>query len=161
MVPYITMGPNPSFDAGTTRRYGGDALEFDGYTLQEDTIYGDCHFADFVLKESSANQYADISGGGGDVSVRFHGFSGNQTTTFPATTPPIDWDITISLDTMANPVYPAYTVNYNHDCFPAHEAYVGTQRVYGYRPQRSNAVYIGYCLAGGSPVTGSTIGTIN
>jgi len=48
----------------------------------------------------------------------------------------------------ANPASPAYTFEYTHDCFPAHEAYIGTQRIYGFMPNDDQWGHISACLAG-------------
>lgn len=59
----------------------------------------------------------------------------------------IDWDYTVNFN-LANPSQPTYSLTVTHDCFPAHEAYIGSQTVYTFTPAASSMSQIGTCLAG-------------
>ena len=148
------------FDAGTTYRYASDALNPDGYTLTSDAILNDCHYTDKVVKEPSTNMHVSVSGGGSTVHANFYGSATDLATAAQSWAPSLDWNVTYTIST-ANPVIPAYTIEYTHDCYPAHEAYIGTQLVYGYKPSSNGAFAVGTCLAGLGQISGATIGTVN
>jgi len=61
----------------------------------------------------------------------------------------------------ANPASPAYTFEYTHDCFPAHEAYIGTPRIYGFMPNDYSGGHIAACLAGYGQIQGTVLGQVN
>jgi FAD/FMN-containing dehydrogenase len=150
----------PYYDAGVTTRYGSDALASDGYTLRTDTVYHDCHYTDDVFKEDNSQMFGSISGGGGSVTTNFYGTVNDQTSDLGTLTPGLGYNVTYSIST-GNPAFPAYTFDYSHKCYPAYEAYVGAQRIYGYKPSFNDPVDISYCLAGGLVISGATIGTVN
>jgi hypothetical protein len=151
----------PFYGAGTTVRYSDDALASDRYSLIGDGVLNDCHLTDQV-KPGSISGNTAISGGGGTIQANLYGSATNMATTWgPYATPSINWNVTYSINAVSNPSYPAYTFSYTHDCFPAYEAYIGTQQIYGFKPSNYSASTIGYCLAGGSPVQSATIGTVN
>jgi hypothetical protein len=135
-------------DAGTITRYAADALASDGYTLRGDSILHDGHLTDDVLKESNSDMHVSVSGGGGSVSANFYGSAQNAATSWGYGTPSIDWNVTFTIGTANNPASPAYTFEYTHDCFPTHEAYIGTQRIYGFTPNDYSGDHIAACLAG-------------
>jgi hypothetical protein len=94
------------------------------------------------------------------VNAEFFGQAGNQATFLGPNTPPIYWDVTFSIST-SNPAYPAYSLQYTHTCYPAFEAYIGSQLVYGYKPSPNNWFYVANCLAGIIPhVTGTVVGAV-
>jgi hypothetical protein len=65
--------------------------------------------------------------------------------------PDIDWNYTI---TISNPTVSSATVTINgsHDCFPAHEVYVGRQQIHGFTPT-VNVTQLTSCLLGAFPVS--------
>jgi hypothetical protein len=146
-------------DAGTPVRYSGDALAPDGYTLIGDDILHDCHLTDDRLKETNLGMHVDTNGGGGEALVHFYGSALNATT-WPVTADPIDWDATLTINTGSNPASPAWTFSYTHDCFPAFEAYIGSQRIYDWKPTSYQWVNIGACLHGYNQRVGSKNGNV-
>lgn len=150
----------PIFLAGVTTRYASDALAPDGYTLIGDNVYSDCHLTDTVMLESNSSMYVSVSGSQGTVTTNFYGSAQDATTILGSNTPSTDWNVTFTIST-SNPAFPAYTVNYTHDCYPAYEAYIGTQLVYGFKPSSNSRATIVACLAGAFQIQGSTIGTVN
>lgn len=155
------VGDRPLYAAGTTTRYSDDAVGIDGYTLRGDYVYGDCHLTDYVKQGSVDANTIVNSGGYGIVNAELVANGTNVATTFPDWTPPFHYDFTYTINAVSNPSIPAWTLQYNHKCFPAYEAYIGTQLVYGYKPKHYDAATISYCLAGGGPVNGSALGTVN
>jgi hypothetical protein len=149
----------PTFvDAGVTTRYADDAIAIDGYTLLSDNVLGDCHYTDNHVKGSNTG-HIDVWGGAGQVTAHLYGAATNNAVS-PGKAPSIDWDFLLNIST-ANPITPGYTLNYTHDCFPAHELYIGTQRIYGYMPAQSDPGNVGLCLAGVGQISGSVKGTVN
>jgi len=57
--------------------------------------------------------------------------------------PEINWNYTIGLNSFI-PSSPWYTLNYTHDCFPAHEVFVGNQQIHGYMPSSNDIATIAY-----------------
>jgi len=84
--------------------------------------------------------------------------SNDQTSDLGQNTPGLGYNVTYIIATNSNPAIPAYSFNYSHKCYPAYEAYIGTQQIYGYCPLNNNPFYISGCLFGGLIITGSTVG---
>lgn len=152
---------SPVFLAGTTTRYSDDALAPDGYTLVGDANYNDCHLTDKVVPGIIAANVLVQSGGFGVVSAELYGDATNMATTYPQLTPSITWDFNYTINAASNPTFPAWTLQYTHDCYPAHEVYIGAQLIYGFKPTSNSPANVGLCLAGVNPVSGSSIGTVN
>lgn len=133
----------------------------DGYSLLSDTVLHDCYRLDNIVPESTAAMYSLYSGTPGiSVNAEFFGAAGNQASLLGPNTPPIRWDVTYSINA-TNPTYPSYSLQYNHTCYPAFEAYIGSQFVYGYKPWSNNAIFVSGCLLGAIPhVTGTAIGAV-
>jgi hypothetical protein len=74
--------------------------------------------------------------------------------------PSITWNFFLTIST-ANPVSPTSSLSYTHACYPAHELYIGTQRIYGYLPAKSDPASVGFCLAGFNQVSGSIKEAVN
>ncbi|MEM7352048.1 MAG: Ig-like domain-containing protein [Acidobacteriota bacterium] len=70
--------------------------------------------------------------------------------------PDIDWNFSLTLNDDGT-----YSVTGTHDCFPAFEVYVNDEWVWGYRPTTSFFPYVGCCLSGVSPVSGSCSGSLD
>jgi hypothetical protein len=153
-------GRNPYYDAGITTRYAGDALAPDGFTLYSDYVYHDCHYTDNVFKEDNSHMSGSAQGGSGSVTVNFYGDVNDQISDLGQNTPGLGYNVTYIIATNSNPAIPAYSFNYSHKCYPAYEAYIGTQQIYGYRPLSNNPFYISGCLFGGLIITGSTVGAV-
>ena len=84
----------------------------------------------------------------------------DQTSDLGTLTPGLGYNVTYAINT-ANSYVPASTFDYSHKCYPAYEAYIGSQQVYGYKPTHNDPATVTVCLAGGLSVTGSTIGAVN
>lgn len=151
---------NPSYRAGTTVRYGSDALAPDGYTLQQDYVLHDCHFTDDVFQEDSSQMSGSVHGASGSVTTNFYGSVNDQTSDLGTETPGLGYNVTYTINTASNPAIPAYTLDYSHKCYPAYEAYIGSQQVYGYMPLSNSPAYVTACLVGGLVISGSTIGAV-
>jgi hypothetical protein len=92
------------------------------------------------------------------MSARFYGGAADPVSAFPA--PQTNWDVTVSIATI-NPVFPSYTVQYSHNCYPAFEVYIGSQQIYGFMPSGNNPFLdIIPCLLGIGQITGQSIGTV-
>ena len=155
------LGPqNPYYSAGVTTRYGSDALAADGYTLMSDTALHDCHYTDDIFRESNSQMSGSVKGGSGSVTTNFYGTVNDLTSDLYTVTPGLGYNVTYTIST-ANPAIPAYTFQYSHKCYPAYEAYIGGQRIYGYMPSHNDPASITLCLAGGLTVSNETIGTVN
>jgi hypothetical protein len=60
--------------------------------------------------------------------------------------PTIDWDYRLYLD--LNGASPMVSGFYKHDCFPAHELWIGNTQIHGYMPTSNDAATLSLCLAG-------------
>lgn len=149
------------FAAGKTIRYASDAIAPDGYTLYSDSVLHDCHYTDNVVYEQTYDMHSSTGGGNGTVNTHLWGSCTDLASNAQSWAPGIDWDFVVSINTASNPSIPAYSVTYHHDCYPAHELFIGTQFVYGYKPTSNSSGTVAGCLAGFAPVSGTTVGTVN
>ena len=145
----------PILDGGVTRRYASDAVAPDGYTLREDGALHDCHYTDNVFLESNSDMHLSLSGGSGIIHANFWGSAKDEASDLGSATPGTDWNVTYTINAASNPVTPGYTIEYTHECYPAYEAYIGTQRVYGYKQNSNSAITLASCLSGVGQVVGS------
>ncbi|HLJ17920.1 MAG TPA: hypothetical protein VKV15_25715, partial [Bryobacteraceae bacterium] len=135
-----------------------DALQSDN-SLVEDSTLNDCHYLDAQAYGRTDAMHVAVSSAPGGATANLYGSGMNPLEPFPIFTPSIDWNITVTVST-ANPVFPVYTVEYTHDCFPAFEVYIGTQLIHGTLPTAYDVTTITACLEGAFPVVGSAVGPI-
>lgn len=84
-----------------------------------------------MVYEQTYDMHSSTGGGNGTVNTHIWGSGTNLASNAQSWTPAINWDFTVSINTASNPAIPAYTVTYQHDCYPAYELFMGTQLVYG------------------------------
>jgi hypothetical protein len=62
----------------------------------------------------------------------------------------------------ATPTAPTYFLTYIHDCYPAHEVYIGHKLIWPWSPNDHSIGNIAACLSGArEPISGSDSGPIN
>ena len=61
--------------------------------------------------------------------------------------PKITWDYTVDFGSPTRSSMP-YTLTVKHDCYPAHEVYIGDKKVYTYSPSSHGVTAIVGCLSG-------------
>lgn len=146
---------------GETERYEkATGLAPDGTTLVRDYVQHDCYKWDDYGWAPSSNLHVEVSGNAGTrlASAHFYGEAANP---LVSGSPPISWDISVSISNQTPPSLPSYTISYTHDCFPAFEVYIGSQMIYGRYPLGYDPYsVIGYCLGGGGQISGLATGTI-
>jgi hypothetical protein len=129
-----------SFQAGISKAYA--------FFFEEDSEPGDC------WKWHAGPAYGDTSNmraygswvQAADMTVQISGFMRNPLAISPA----IDWNYQVIINgSTYNPTY--NNLVGSHDCYPAHELYIGTQRVHEYMPPSNDPWYITQCLFGFSP----------
>lgn len=141
---------------GPTRRYeAATGLAPNGVTLYEDSVLHDCYKLDDRGYASTSDMHIDIAGSAASkfATARMYGSAGNPLTP-PGVTPNINWDVTVQVS-KANPMVPTYSILFTHDCFPAFEVYVGSQRIHEWTPTGYNPITdIAYCLSGFGAISG-------
>lgn len=132
---------------GPSRSYAKNAIDNNGQIgpEDEDGVPNDCSLWHQADQASTSGMNATKSAGNG---VRMYGAAANPLNDWLD----IDWDYTINFS-LANPSQPTYSLTVTHDCFPAHEAYIGSQAVYTFTPAASSMFQIGTCLAGFGQIT--------
>ncbi len=140
---------------GQSRSYAKNAIDNNGRIgpEDEDGIPNDCSLWNQAGTASTGNMNAAKSAGNG---ARIYGNAANPLNPF---SPAIDWDYTINFG-VANPSAPTYSLSVTHDCYPAHEAYIGNQTVYTFTPTSDDFIDIGLCLAGSGAVTTIRSGSV-
>lgn len=128
---------------GQSRSYAKNAIDNNGQLgpEDEDGIANDCSLWHAADSASPSGMNASKSSGNG---IRVYGDAANPLNQFA---PAISWDYTINFN-MVNPSAPTYNLAVTHDCYPAHEAYIGNQTVYTFSPTASGMIAIGLCLDG-------------
>jgi hypothetical protein len=83
------------------------------------------------------------------ANARFYGGANNPL----VASPEINWDVLVVVSTWI-PASPHYTISFTHDCFPAHEVYIGKQRIHEWTPTSYTVANVASCLGGFAPVRG-------
>ena len=127
---------------GPSRSYAQNAIDNNGRIgpEDEDGVPNDCSLWHAADQEGTNRMNSAKSAGNG---VRVYGAAANPLNSLLD----INWDYTVNFN-VANPSQPTYSLTVTHDCFPAHEAYIGSQTVYTFTPAASSMSQIGTCLAG-------------
>ena len=155
---------------GTLYKYTGRTWRYDktsglssGGELLNDSVLHDCYKLDnhgfapitgmnIVINGNPATRLA---------SARMYGGASNPLVPAPYPSPPIDWDVTVTVS-KAVPTSPQYTVQVRHDCYPSHEVFIGTQLIHNWTPTSNSIFYIANCLGGfDQVVSGPNSGPIN
>ena len=128
-------------DVGTTNAYA--------FLVEDDGVPYDCwkwHSSGRAYTGDMRVGFAP-RGGPASINVAMWGGAGNPLEPFA---PDISWNYSIDVNNN-NPSSPTYTIEGSHDCFPAHEAWIGSQQLHGYAPPLPgayNVFTIGGCLIG-------------
>jgi len=135
-------------NVGQSRSYAKNAIDNNGRigSEDEDGVGGDCSLWHAAGTAQTSGMNASKSTANG---VRIYGNAGNP---LNPVAEPIDWDYTINFN-VANPSAPTYSLTVTHDCYPAHEAYIGNKPVYDWTPISNNMTYIASCLLGSGSIT--------
>ena len=142
---------------GQSRSYAKNAIDNNGRIgpEDEDGTPDDCSFWHQSGFANKGNMHAAKSTANG---VRIFGGASNP---LVSNSPEISWDYTINFG-VANPSAPTYSLTVTHDCYPAHEAYIGNQTVYTFTPTSNDLFsHIVPCLSGGFQVSAIRSGVIN
>ena len=135
-VPDQGLVHNLSLGVGETRNYA--------FSFEEDPVAWDCWKWNASGFGNTYNMH--VSGGASgyrQVSVEIFGGAGNPLSGGPE----ISWNYTVVIDN-STPSTPRYTRWGSHDCYPAHEAYIGSQMIHSYNPPDHSITTIASCLIG-------------
>lgn len=143
-------------DTGTTKSYAEDAVLADGMldAGDDDGVAGDCHLFEESGKAGLGNMKSDPQRIDRDtVHVRLFGGAGNPLTPSPE----ISWDVTIAIDGKNR----QWSLQGQHDCYPAHEMYVNDMRMHRHFP-KSNSIILAItpCLSGLAQVSTGEMGNL-
>jgi hypothetical protein len=116
-----------------------------------DGVFGDC----FLEHERGKASTAPMSIGGSrsgtnQMLVQVRGAIPNPLPQLFS--PTIDWDYQLYLD--LNGASPMVSGFYKHDCFPAHELWIGNTQIHGYMPTSNNFATLASCLVGLGQIEG-------
>jgi hypothetical protein len=116
-----------------------------------DGVFGDC----FLEHERGKASTAPMSIGGSrsgtnQMLVQVRGAIPNPLPHLFS--PTIDWDYQLYLD--LNGASPMVSGFYKHDCFPAHELWIGNTQIHGYMPTSNNFATLASCLVGLGQIEG-------
>lgn len=120
--------------AGESKSYAADALA-DGKidAADDDRVLLDCHLLENRRAADTSDMRIDVTRiNAYQVSVHLHGNAANPLVVGAQILAPIDWDLTINIDT-ASPI-PLWTLSGTHDGFPAYEIYINGTPIYTYDP---------------------------
>jgi hypothetical protein len=160
MVTLVPAGPfylTADNETGFTMRYASDAIY--GDVLLMDSVLHDCYEWDDYGHASNSTMYQSYwEPGQGQMGVEFSGSIADPLTP-EGFTPSVDWDVWILVNN-SNPSAPTYTMTGWGDCFPAWEAYIGGQQIFGYTPPAYDITTIAMCLLGYNQIDFSANGPI-
>ena len=144
-------------EAGMSYSFAGQPpLDSSGWIAAQayDGVNGDCILQHESGRASSSGMsVTSFRTGPNQMQVAFTGGAGNP---LSGESPNIDWSFQIGLNAL-NPTAPRFTLSYNHDCFPAHELWIGNQQIHGYIPPSNDFVTVLACLSGFGQIAGSNI----
>lgn len=162
--------PNLGTSVGPLYKYTGRTSRYDktsglspGGELLNDSVLHDCYRLDNQGFASIGGMNIGISGNSTTraASAHMYGAANNPLVPAPYPSPRIDWDVTVTVS-KAVPTSPQYTVQVRHDCYPAHEVYIGKQLIHDWTPPSNSIFYIANCLGGfDQVVSGPKSGPIN
>ena len=61
--------------------------------------------------------------------------------------PDVDWDFQFTVNVNVNGAAPILSGTVTHDCYPAHELWVGNTMIYGYTPPAHDLLTLTRCLS--------------
>ena len=131
MQQIIDQNGSVNVDPGETHVYADDALAFDGRITpgDDDGVLNDCHLLHLVgldtgMAARSPAWHELVSPG----VHRFHLIGSGDNPVVPS--PDISWDYWIEVNTNVSPRQ--YRLWGTHDCYPAYEIFINSDRIYGF-----------------------------
>ena len=116
-----------------------------------DGVFEDCFLEHRRGKESTARM--SIGGSrSGTNQMLVHAGGAIKNPLPQLLSPDIDWDYRLYLD--LNGASPMVSGFYKHDCFPAHELWIGNTQIHGYMPPSNDFATLASCLVGFFPIEG-------
>jgi hypothetical protein len=151
-LPNLGEGASP-WTPGVSREYVyPSGVDANGHLLDDYPFLYDCYKLDKIGIGDTSHLYWEYSHNPAIPSSTAHFFGGMALPEEMTWAPENNFDITVEI-TASDPYHPRYRITADHDCWPAHEVYIGPYRVTNYPdppyfPLSNNPVSIAACLFG-------------